>query len=180
MFAPRPDVAIAEMRRVLRPGGRIAFATWLPEHFIGRMFMFVARHSPPPPGAAPPPQWGIPSVVAERLGTRFEAPFFERGEMIVPALSVAHYRAFMEASVGRARRRARRLRHAVCAVLRGQRGAPGVSLHARRGAGGQTLVDSSRAFAPATRARRAAGTRCSPRRGSPRGAGRTAPRDRAP
>jgi ubiquinone/menaquinone biosynthesis C-methylase UbiE len=59
MFAPRPDVAISEMRRVLRPGGRIAFATWPPEHFIGRFFAVVARRSPPPPeGAAPPPLVG--------------------------------------------------------------------------------------------------------------------------
>ncbi len=41
MFAPRPDVVVAEMRRVLKPGGRIAFATWPPEHFVGRMFAFV-------------------------------------------------------------------------------------------------------------------------------------------
>lgn len=101
MFAPRPDVAIAEMRRVLKPGGRIAFATWPPEHFVGRMFAFVGRHSPPaPPGASPPPQWGDPAIIIERLGTRFDAPFFERGTMAFPALSLAHYREFMERSVG--------------------------------------------------------------------------------
>ena len=101
MFAPRPEVAIAQMRRVLKPGGRIAFATWPPEHLVGRMFAFVGRHSPPPPpGAAPPPQWGAPGVVAERLGERFDAPFFARGVMAFPALSVAHYRQFMERSVG--------------------------------------------------------------------------------
>ena len=48
MFAPRPDVVVAEVRRVLKPGGRVAFATWPPEHFIGRMFAFVGRNSPPP------------------------------------------------------------------------------------------------------------------------------------
>jgi SAM-dependent methyltransferase len=41
MFAPRAEVAIAEMRRVLKPGGRIAFATWPPEEAVGRFFMFV-------------------------------------------------------------------------------------------------------------------------------------------
>ncbi len=101
MFAPRPDVVVAEMRRVLRPNGRVAFATWPPEHFVGRLFAFVGRNSqPPPPGAAPPPQWGNPATIAERLGAGFDAPFFERGTMTIPALSIAHFRAFMERSVG--------------------------------------------------------------------------------
>jgi SAM-dependent methyltransferase len=101
MFAPRPDVALAQMHRVLKPSGRIAFATWPPEHFIGRLFAFVGKNSPPPPpGAAPPPQWGNPSIVIERLGDSFEAPFFTRGVMQFPALSLAHFREFMERSVG--------------------------------------------------------------------------------
>ena len=101
MFAPRPDVAIAEMRRVLKPGGRVAFATWPPEHFTGKMFAWVGKNSPPPPpGAAPPPQWGSPAIITERLAPHFDPPFFQRGIMRAQALSVAHYRLFMEQSVG--------------------------------------------------------------------------------
>ena len=101
MFAPRPDVALAEMRRVLKPGGRIAFATWPPEHFVGRFFALVARHSPPPPeGAAPPPLWGSVAVVIERLSKGFDTPFFERGAMSVPALSLQHLWNYMSASIG--------------------------------------------------------------------------------
>ncbi|WP_418122119.1 class I SAM-dependent methyltransferase [Variovorax sp. 160MFSha2.1] len=101
MFAPRPEVAVAEMRRVLKPGGRIAFATWPPEHFVGRMFAFIGRNSPPPPaGASPPPQWGNPAIVTERLGQHFDAPFFGRGTMHFPALSLGHFRLFLERSVG--------------------------------------------------------------------------------
>ncbi len=80
MFAPRPDVAVAEMRRVLKRGGRVAFATWPPEHLVGRTFALLGRYGPPPPaGATPPPQWGIPAVIAERLA-RDSKRRFSRGE----------------------------------------------------------------------------------------------------
>src|SRR5579872_1277204 len=73
IFAPRPAVVVNEMLRVLKTGGRIAFSTWPPEHFTGRMFAFVGRHAPPPPPGveppAPPPLWGDPNVVRERLGS---------------------------------------------------------------------------------------------------------------
>lgn len=101
IFAPRHNVAVSEMRRVLRPAGRIAIATWPPEYFVGRLFAFVGRHSPPPPqGASPPQQWGVPATIAERLGAAFEAPFFEPGTMTIPALSLAHFREFMEHAIG--------------------------------------------------------------------------------
>lgn len=101
MFAPRPEIAVAEMHRVLKRNGRIAFATWPPEHVVGRMFAFVGRNlSPPPAGASPPQQWGDPAKVTERLATCFDAPFFQRGTMAFPALSLEHYRLFMERSVG--------------------------------------------------------------------------------
>jgi SAM-dependent methyltransferase len=101
IFAPRPDVAVAEMRRVLKRGGRIAVATWPPEHFVGRFFAYIARHSPPPPpGAAPPPLWGNPAVVAERLAAGFDPPLFARRVMTFPALSIGHFRLFMETSIG--------------------------------------------------------------------------------
>ncbi|HEX5475903.1 MAG TPA: class I SAM-dependent methyltransferase [Vicinamibacterales bacterium] len=101
IFAPRPEEAIREMRRVLKPGGRVAFSTWPPDDLIGRMFRFMMRHlPPPPPGTAPPPLWGDRRVVAERLGSKFAAPTFEDAVMEVPALSVAHNRLFLEQSVG--------------------------------------------------------------------------------
>ena len=101
MFAPRPEVAVAEMRRVLRPTGRVAFATWPPEHLVGRMFALIARYSPPPPlGAEAPPLWGNPAIISERLAGSFGEPFFERGTMTYPALSLGHYCCFIEASIG--------------------------------------------------------------------------------
>src|SRR6185436_18174314 len=46
MFAPRPEVAIAEMLRVLKPGGTIAFATWPAELLVGASFKVVSKYMP--------------------------------------------------------------------------------------------------------------------------------------
>jgi len=101
MFAPRPDVAIAEMLRVLKPGGTIAFSTWPPDTFVGRMFQLSARYAPPPPpGASPPWQWGEPSLVRERLGERVRDLVFERDLMLSNSLSPQHTRAMTERTAG--------------------------------------------------------------------------------
>ncbi|MFN7982189.1 MAG: class I SAM-dependent methyltransferase [Vicinamibacterales bacterium] len=113
MFAPRPELAVAEMRRVLKPGGRVAFSTWPPEHFVGRMFALMARYAPPPPpGVSAPPLWGNPAIVTERLAEGFDAPFFSREVMYFPALSLGHFRAFMEQSIGPMQKTVHRLESA--------------------------------------------------------------------
>jgi len=101
MFAPRPDVAASEMLRVLKPGGTIAFSTWPPEMFMGRMFAVVAQFLPaPPPGIAPPPLWGDPHVIRERLGSAVRDIVFARACLEAPALSVEHYRDTTERTGG--------------------------------------------------------------------------------
>ncbi len=101
MFAPRPEVAVAEMLRVLRPGGTIAFSTWPPELMVASGLALVARYAPPPPhGVAPPMQWGEPAVVRERLGAAVRDLVFDRARMDVPALSLAHRRAQVEDTSG--------------------------------------------------------------------------------
>ncbi|PYM57340.1 MAG: SAM-dependent methyltransferase [Candidatus Rokuibacteriota bacterium] len=97
MFAPRPEVATRELLRVLKPGGRIAFSTWPPELCIGRIFTLIGRYLPPPPAfVSPPPQWGEPTIVRDRLGAAVTDLVFDRGVMLFPALSLAHYRHFFE------------------------------------------------------------------------------------
>lgn len=100
MFAPRPDVAIGEMLRVLKPGGTIAFSTWPPELLVASRFALVARYMPPPSGVAPPPLWGDPNIIRERLGAKVQDIVFDRGRMIVPALSVQHHNAHIERTAG--------------------------------------------------------------------------------
>jgi len=105
MFAPRPDVAIREMLRVLKRGGGIAFATWPPEMFVGRMFALTGKYAPPPPaGVSPPGQWGDVSLVRERLGTAVKDLTFARDAMLLQMLSVQHYRLFMETNFGPAQK----------------------------------------------------------------------------
>jgi SAM-dependent methyltransferase len=99
MFAPRPELTAAELKRVCRPGGVIAMANWTPAGFVGQMFKIVASHVPPPPGVPSPLLWGNEEVVRERLseGTsslettrqsvRFVYPFS-------PAESVKQFRLY--------------------------------------------------------------------------------------
>ncbi len=68
MFAPRPEVVSAELRRVVKPGGWIAMANWTPEGFIGEMFKIFKQHLPPPPSQIPSVMlWGNEPTVRARL-----------------------------------------------------------------------------------------------------------------
>ncbi len=101
MFAPRPSVVVAEMLRVLKPGGTIAFSTWPPDLMTGRMFRLTASYMPPlPPGISPPPQWGDEKIIRERLGSAVRDIAFERDTMRSPALSPQHFRTLTERTAG--------------------------------------------------------------------------------
>jgi SAM-dependent methyltransferase len=67
MFAPRPELAAAEIKRVCRSGGLIAMANWTPTGLAGQMFKTVSAHVPPTPGMPAPVLWGDPTIVRERL-----------------------------------------------------------------------------------------------------------------
>lgn len=101
MFAPRPEMATAEMLRVLKPGGTLAFSTWPPEHVVGTTMALAGRYMPPPPpGVAPPVLWGDPNVVRQRLGDAVKDVLFDRQCMLAPALSPQHFRANIERTAG--------------------------------------------------------------------------------
>ena len=104
MFAPDHRRTAEEMLRVVRPGRRIAIASWTPDGTIGDFFRTVARHAPPPPGD-PPLLWGTEEHLRELFGdveteqqaVRFRFPsaqaaaefYFENFGPIVMARAVA-------------------------------------------------------------------------------------------
>lgn len=70
MFAPRPQVAVAEMKRVCRPGGLIAMANWTPDSFVAEQNKILSKYGPPPPpGMESPMLWGDEAVARERFGS---------------------------------------------------------------------------------------------------------------
>ncbi len=80
MFASKPEAAAAEIARVVRPGGRVALATWTPDSGVFQMFGVMKQFMPPPPQPAPPSPfaWGAADRVRELLGEKFDLRF-ERG-----------------------------------------------------------------------------------------------------
>jgi SAM-dependent methyltransferase len=73
MFSPFPASVVSEMARVLRPGGRIALASWTPSGFTGKMSAISVRHLPPPRGAISPFLWGEEATVRDRLQPGFDS-----------------------------------------------------------------------------------------------------------
>jgi hypothetical protein len=79
MFAPRQELAAAELTRVARPGATIAVAAWTPESLIGRTFRTVAPHMPaPPPELKPPVLWGDEDHVRSLFAASGAQLSFER------------------------------------------------------------------------------------------------------
>ncbi len=98
MFAPRPEVAAAELLRVCRPGGEVIMANWSDEGFVAEMFQVTGRYVPLPPGVPSPVLWGRPEQARARLGS---APELEVTPIPVefeydfsPAETVEFYRRY--------------------------------------------------------------------------------------
>ncbi|MFY9468559.1 MAG: methyltransferase domain-containing protein [Solirubrobacterales bacterium] len=77
IFAPRHEVAAAEIARVCAPGGRFALTAWTPAGMNGEMFAVIGKHMPPPPpGFVSPVLWGDEQHAREAFaGTGAELSF---------------------------------------------------------------------------------------------------------
>jgi SAM-dependent methyltransferase len=94
MFAPDHRAAADELKRVCRPGGRIAIACWTPEGTIGQMFKRMSTLNPPE-GFQPPVLWGTEDHVRELLG---DGAQFARRDVEWVDDSAESYARFMEDS----------------------------------------------------------------------------------
>jgi ubiquinone/menaquinone biosynthesis C-methylase UbiE len=69
MYAADPEAAAREMRRVLRPGGRIGLACWTDGGFVGQVFRLFDAHRPPTAApAASSLAWGATAHLAALFG----------------------------------------------------------------------------------------------------------------
>jgi ubiquinone/menaquinone biosynthesis C-methylase UbiE len=90
MFTADHERAAREIVRVVKPGGKIGFANWTPEGFIGQFLKTVGRHVPPPPGVQSPATWGTEERLRE-LFPRMRAIRTERKDFVFRYESVAHF-----------------------------------------------------------------------------------------
>lgn len=98
IFAPRHQVAAAELARVCAPGGRIAISAWRPDGGVGDFFRFMRGYQPPvPEGVGNPLDWGVEENARSLLGQSFDleiqtldSPFLtESGEAMWDLMSRA-------------------------------------------------------------------------------------------
>jgi SAM-dependent methyltransferase len=67
IFAPRPEVMIKELFRVVRPGNTVALTAWGDYGPQAEVFKTFDRFRPMPSGVPKPSLWGDEDVVRERL-----------------------------------------------------------------------------------------------------------------
>ena len=66
-IAPRPEVAAAELFRVVRPGGTVGLTAWTPEGLMGDLFRIGRAFAPPDPDLPASVQWGDEATARERM-----------------------------------------------------------------------------------------------------------------
>jgi SAM-dependent methyltransferase len=101
MFAPDQQRTADELLRVVKPGGRIGMANWVPDGGLSDFFAVIAKHTGgPPPGAALPVLWGSADHVRELFGDGITELRTERRANRQAFRSPEHYLDFFRAYFG--------------------------------------------------------------------------------
>jgi len=95
MFAPDQQKAADELLRVVKPGGKIGLASWVPDSYLGELFKTMGSYVPPPPGIKPPFRWGTEEGLAELLGGGVTSLEGRRRSFVWRFLSARHHVKFM-------------------------------------------------------------------------------------
>ena len=83
IFAPHPEVVVAEMARVLKPGGRAVLFCWTPPSWVGRLVRTVVSGAPVPLPGPSPLAWGDETIARERLSAHFHRVSVDRGSYLI-------------------------------------------------------------------------------------------------
>jgi ubiquinone/menaquinone biosynthesis C-methylase UbiE len=100
IFAPDAEQTAAEMSRVCRPGGKVAFAAWTPDGMLGKLFYLLARYAPAELALAAPNEWGEEAKFQKRLGPYSSEIAVHRQAVYFRALSAQDWVEFMKTYFG--------------------------------------------------------------------------------
>ena len=100
MFAPDQRKAASELLRVVRPGGTIGLASWVPDGYIGNLFKTIGRYVPPPAGLKPPFRWGTEEGLDELLDGGIGSLQTRRRTFVWRFPSARHHVEFMREYYG--------------------------------------------------------------------------------
>ena len=95
MFAPDQQKAADELLRVVRPGGTIGLANWVPDSYVGDLFRTMGKYVPPPPGLKPPFRWGTEEGLDELLDGGIGSLQTSRRSFVWRFRSARHHVEFM-------------------------------------------------------------------------------------
>jgi ubiquinone/menaquinone biosynthesis C-methylase UbiE len=100
MFAPRPELAIAEAFRVTAPGGVVGLTAWTPDGFTGQITALMGEFLPVAMGTERPIDWGIETTVRHRLAPHSSGLEVTRGHIAWEFDSVPGALAWQEENFG--------------------------------------------------------------------------------
>ncbi len=78
IFARRTEVALAQLRRVLVPGGRLGLTVWTADGYIAERARIIRDFVPPDPAYPDTLSWGDPETLERRLAPGFTDVRIER------------------------------------------------------------------------------------------------------
>ena len=78
IFARHPEIALAQLRRVLKPGGRLALTAWTTDSYVADRVRIIREFVPPDPTYPDTLSWGDPAILERRLSAGFSNIRIER------------------------------------------------------------------------------------------------------